>query len=50
VAQSYDLALIKVDMTWGSHGGDYEDGCLLGCSGLVYLLVFLYYRLDNYSV
>jgi hypothetical protein len=21
-------------MTWGSHGGDYEDGCLLGCSGV----------------
>jgi hypothetical protein len=21
-------------MTWGSHGGDYEDGCLLGCSAV----------------
>jgi hypothetical protein len=22
-------------MTWSSHGGDYEDGCLLGCSGVL---------------
>jgi hypothetical protein len=21
-------------MTWGSHGSDYEDGCLLGCSAV----------------
>jgi hypothetical protein len=21
-----------VSRIWGSHGGEYEDGCLLGCS------------------
>jgi hypothetical protein len=23
-----------VNVTWGSHGGDCEDGCLLGCSAM----------------
>jgi hypothetical protein len=22
----------KLGGIWGSHGGEYEDGCLLGCS------------------
>jgi hypothetical protein len=22
------------DEIWGSHGGEYEDGCLLGCSAM----------------
>jgi hypothetical protein len=23
-----------VSWIWGSHGGEYEDGCLLGCSSV----------------
>jgi hypothetical protein len=26
--------LLRTNMTWGSHGGDGEDGCLLGCSAV----------------
>jgi hypothetical protein len=24
----------KLSRIWGSHGGEYEDGCLLGCSAV----------------
>jgi hypothetical protein len=31
--QLYSAAEIPtLGMIWGSHGGEYEDGCLLGCS------------------
>jgi hypothetical protein len=26
------LAYIYTSRIWGSHGGEYEDGCVLGCS------------------
>jgi hypothetical protein len=29
---SYGLSPILLRRIWGSHGGKYEDGCLLGCS------------------
>jgi hypothetical protein len=25
---------VLLSMTWGCHGGEYEDGCLLGCSAV----------------
>jgi hypothetical protein len=28
------LSNIELSMTSGSHGGEYEDGCLLGCSAM----------------
>jgi hypothetical protein len=27
-----DVDWIHLSRIWGSHGGEYEDGCLLGCS------------------
>jgi hypothetical protein len=33
-----DIALERtgclISRIWGSHGGEYEDGCLLGCSAV----------------
>jgi hypothetical protein len=26
--------ILLSNMTWGSHGGDYEDGCFLGSSAM----------------
>jgi hypothetical protein len=30
--QTLILKLFRFNRIWGSHGGEYEDGCLLGCS------------------
>jgi hypothetical protein len=27
-------SILKIFRIWGSHGGWYEDGCLLGCSAV----------------
>jgi hypothetical protein len=39
--QFYEISIIPshmncitVDRIWGSHCGEYEDGCLLGCSAM----------------
>jgi hypothetical protein len=28
------FGMVVRDTTWGFHGGDYEDGSLLGCSAV----------------
>jgi hypothetical protein len=39
------FVMVKFCGIWGSHGGEYEDGCLLGCSAVYLVEVYQLFRI-----